>query len=313
MPSSAAGAASRRKTASIRASPRRRRVTPPSSARRKWRATSWSARWRRNGRRSWWRFTPSCRAKWRRKRAPLRRASASSARKAGCSSTRAMPTFWRRSGACAPAPGSGARRGASWRRVSRSRRAARCTWSSRGSPSALARRPTPSCTTAAPQRSPERLLHPLTLSGRPEVVGELVDERRHHLFAWIGLGHRAADALLGHVDAPHLPAHPAGVAPHARAARGFHQPRGDVALHLGAQARVQFGEVVHADVGFRIGVGDLAEKHRVDAVFLADALRRVRIDLIAAYRGEHRFAAAEVNEPRPRLRRLDLLLELLGR
>src|SRR3954471_23405684 len=83
MPSSAAGAASRRKTASIRASPRRPRVTPPSSARRKWRARSWSVRWRRNGRRSWWRFTPSCRAKWREKRAPPRRASASTARGGG--------------------------------------------------------------------------------------------------------------------------------------------------------------------------------------------------------------------------------------
>src|SRR6185369_15514766 len=88
-------------------------------------------------------------------------------------------------------------------------RAVPYTSSSRGSPSASASRPTPIFTIGAPRRSPERLLDRLALGGGPEVVRDLVHERGHHLLARIGLRHRAADALLGHVDAADLPANPA--------------------------------------------------------------------------------------------------------
>src|SRR5262249_9157168 len=55
------------------------------------------------------------------------------------------------------------------------------------------------------------------------------------------------------------------------------------------------------------------EEHRVDPVLLADALRGIRIELIASHGGEHRLAAPELDEAGPGLRRLDLLLELLRR
>src|ERR1043166_6279038 len=131
--------------------------------------------------------------------------------------------------------------------------------------------------------------------------------------AQVRLRQRGVDALLGHVDAADFPAYPGGVPPHARPARGLHEPGGNVAQHLAAQAGVELGEVVDPDVGLCIGVGDLAEKHRIDAVPLSDALRGIRIELIASHRGEHRLAAAELDKPRSRLRCLDLLLELLRR
>src|SRR4051812_37751807 len=71
------------------------------------------------------------------------------------------------------------------------------------------------------------LSHRLAHVRRPEVVRDLVDQRRHHLFTRIAAAHPAAHATLGgNVHGAHLPASPARVAPDARAARGFKEARG---------------------------------------------------------------------------------------
>src|SRR5438874_2370076 len=64
---------------------------------------------------------------------------------------------------------------------------------------------------------------------RPEVVRDLVDQRRYHFLARIGVAHAAAHALLGDAYGTELPARPAGAAPDARAAGRLEEPRRQVA------------------------------------------------------------------------------------
>src|SRR6267143_2727284 len=154
------------------------------------------------------------------------------------------------------------------------------------------------------------LVSRLAHRGRPDVVRDLVDQRRHHFLARIRVPHAAAYALLGNVHATELPARPARGAPDAGAAGGFEEPRGHVAANLGAHAALHLGDVRDLDFHARLGVRDVAEKNRRDAVLLTDFPERRRIELLRAKRREQCLAIAELDEARARLRRLDLLLEL---
>src|SRR3954467_6634043 len=155
------------------------------------------------------------------------------------------------------------------------------------------------------------LSHRLAHVGRPEVVRDLVDQRRHHLFTRIAAAHRAAHATLGgDVHGAHLPASPARVAPDARAARGFKEARGEVATDLRAHPAFEPGDVAHLDVRARLRICELAREHGVDAVLRADLAQRRSIELLGADGGEELLAITELYETRARLRRLHLFLEL---
>src|SRR5438067_1606685 len=75
-------------------------------------------------------------------------------------------------------------------------------------------------------------------------------------------------------------------------------------------ATLTLGEVADFDIGLRLRIDDVAEEDRGHAVFFADFPKRIDIELPAAHRRQHRFAVSQIDEARPRLRRLDLLLKL---
>src|SRR5882762_4313493 len=112
-----------------------------------------------------------------------------------------------------------------------------------------------------PPYLPPALFHPLAHRGRPEVLREMVDERRHHLFAGIFIAHSTAHALLRRqAEAAGLPLSPGGAAPDAGARAGLHEPAGNVAPDLGAHAALEFGEILETDIGLRLGIGDVSEE-----------------------------------------------------
>src|SRR6185295_12092318 len=146
---------------------------------------------------------------------------------------------------------------------------------------------------------------------RPEVFRQVVDQRGQHLVARVRLAHAAADAAFGgDADAAQLAPRPGRAAPDAGPARRLEQAAGDIAAHFGAQAALELLQVGDLHVGARLRVGDVADEQGVDAVFLADLLQRHDIELAAADGGEQVLSLAELDEARPRLRRLHLLLEL---
>src|SRR5687767_582924 len=125
----------------------------------------------------------------------------------------------------------------------------------------------------------------LAVRGGAKVVGELIDERRQHRFPRIGVAHAAAHALLGgDAHAADLAPRLCGAAPNARAGRRFDETRRDLALHVGAHTAFELGEIRELHIDRRLGVGELADEHRGDAVLLADLLERARVELPGADR-----------------------------